>query len=645
MDINETQEHILRQLPDAKEVGNNHWKDRCPVPGHEDKDASFHVTRDNGALILKCFGGCTQDAIYKTLGVTKAEVAGHGGKGNKWVIKREGIFHNLDGTPRHKEIVYKVEGPKMYRWEGGKWVAKLKNQERIIYNAAAIVEAPPETIIFFVEGFKDADTAKRIGLTATAIMGGANGWKDYYPQYFTGKQVCVIPDMNDNTGAGYKLASQVEAALKGVADCVTGLLLPNPNKIKGYDLTNYIEDGGRAEDLLESARNLLDAASEYDEPTESTETTEPMELPKTTSESPPKTEPEVEPGRLIKIARAEPLSKFDEAETDYIWENRIAKGNFTLLCGPGGTGKGLLSLYIAATISKGLPWPDTDGERDPGDVLILSREDKLETTIMPRIRRMHANEDRIFWFQGVFLKNEAEGTEDKKIGIVLNEDLGAIRNLMTSYDNFQLLILDPVPSYTGRADNHRNAEIRQALEPLVEMAQELNFAILGIHHNNKRGSMDAILNVSGATAFVDLPRIVLKTDKDKRFDHPDITKGFLSIGKSNLGVTKRTLSYSIGPWQPNPKIPILEIDREVLNLDSNDVLDMMQPSADRAPKQTAAVEFLKNELQDGPKSVKELTRLGELQDLKYHHLNNASKKLKLNKSQDKFHGGWTWELS
>jgi hypothetical protein len=36
-----------------------------------------------------------------------------------------------------------------------------------------------------------------------------------------------------------------------------------------------------------------------------------------------------------------------------------------------------------------------------------------------------------------------------------------------------LVIIDPISSYMGKADGHKNTEVRGALEPLSEMAERL----------------------------------------------------------------------------------------------------------------------------------------------------------------------------
>jgi hypothetical protein len=54
------------------------------------------------------------------------------------------------------------------------------------------------------------------------------------------------------------------------------------------------------------------------------------------------------------------------------------------------------------------------------------------------------------------------------------------------------MLLDPLVSRLGDLDTHKDAEVRQALEPLVAIADRVNMAILGIIHHNKSGSSDPL---------------------------------------------------------------------------------------------------------------------------------------------------------
>lgn len=82
---------------------------------------------------------------------------------------------------------------------------------------------------------------------------------------------------------------------------------------------------------------------------------------------------------------------------DWLWFPRIAIGMITLLVGVPGLGKTLLALWLAAELTRGrLP----DALSDPADVVIASAEDHKRAVLVPRLKALDADMDRVH-FVGV----------------------------------------------------------------------------------------------------------------------------------------------------------------------------------------------------------------------------------------------------
>jgi hypothetical protein len=64
-----------------------------------------------------------------------------------------------------------------------------------------------------------------------------------------------------------------------------------------------------------------------------------------------------------------------------------------------------------------------------------------------------------------------------------------------------LVLIDPVSSYMGKVDSHKNTDVRGVLEPIGEMAERLRVAVLAITHLNKSDGK-AISRFIGSIAFV-----------------------------------------------------------------------------------------------------------------------------------------------
>lgn len=84
----------------------------------------------------------------------------------------------------------------------------------------------------------------------------------------------------------------------------------------------------------------------------------------------------------IEAIKPKPLS--------WLWPNRIPLGKLTILAGDPGLGKSLLTLDLAARISKGYKFPDGE-EAEIGDIILISAEDDPADTIRPRLEAAGAD--------------------------------------------------------------------------------------------------------------------------------------------------------------------------------------------------------------------------------------------------------------
>lgn len=104
--------------------------------------------------------------------------------------------------------------------------------------------------MIIVEGEKDVETIKGMGLVASCNPMGAGKWRAEYNQHFKGKKIVVLPD-NDKPGRAHAL--QVAKNLKGVADSVKVVELPG--LLEKGDASDWIKAGGTKEKLIEIIMN------------------------------------------------------------------------------------------------------------------------------------------------------------------------------------------------------------------------------------------------------------------------------------------------------------------------------------------------------------------------------------------------------
>ena len=68
-----------------------------------------------------------------------------------------------------------------------------------------------------------------------------------------------------------------------------------------------------------------------------------------------------------------------------------------------------------------------------------------------------------------------------------------------------LVIIDPVSSYLGKVDSHKNAEVWVVLKPLGEMAARVRVAVICNNHLSKGNGGDNS-RIIGSVAFVNQAR-------------------------------------------------------------------------------------------------------------------------------------------
>lgn len=223
-------------------------------------------------------------------------------------------------------------------------------------------------------------------------------------------------------------------------------------------------------------------------------------------------------GRTLVLKKASTDAKMRRAK--WLWKNRIALGTLSLISGQAGLGKSTLVYWIVAQLTNGTLYGEFEDQ--PQDVIICATEDSWDYTIKPRLVAAGANCDRVYWL-------DIEAADDME-GLNLVKDRDQLRMACEQLD-VALLVLDPLMSRIGDKDSHKDAEVRQALEPLVKIADEMRFSIIGLMHHNKSGSTNPLNLVMGSTAFGAVARSVHTVTVNQ--DEPD-QKIFGTI-KNNLG--------------------------------------------------------------------------------------------------------------
>lgn len=290
----------------------------------------------------------------------------------------------------------------------------------------------------------------------------------------------------------------------------------------------------------------------------------------------------------------------------WLWPGWLPRGKLAILAGAPGTGKTTVALGIAATVSTGGMWPDGSAAR-PGAVIVWSGEDDIADTLAPRLRAAGADLSRVHLVVGMVERGRHRRFDPA-------EDLPHLANAArTLPGGVALIVIDSIASVTGGADSHKNSETRRALEPLVDLGQELDCAILGISHFTKGTSgRDPVERVTGSLAFGALARVVWTTAR-RQEDQPaeDGTRRLLARAKSNLGPDGGGIGYDLRPACHDGIEAMAVAWGRPIEGSARDLLAAAEGSGGDGPGRPAnelraATDWLRAALADGPALVRDV---------------------------------------
>lgn len=224
----------------------------------------------------------------------------------------------------------------------------------------------------------------------------------------------------------------------------------------------------------------------------------------------------------------------------WLWEQRIAIGKLCLIAGEPGLAKSQVTLWLASAVTTGDVLP-SGGVVPRGSVVILSAEDAPEDTIIPRLKAVGADLDRISIISMV--RETRDGVSAQR-SFDLQLDLPALEGAVAKLSDVRLIIIDPIASYMGkRVDSHKNAEVRAVLEPVATFAAKHKVTVLGVTHFSKGAGPTAINKFIGSIAFIAAARSAFVVTMDPESEDED-RRLFLPV-KNNLAKLGHGLAFRV----------------------------------------------------------------------------------------------------
>lgn len=241
---------LLTAARSLKQIDDSSWTCYCPVhesgPGNHNNSLSV-AAADDGRILINCHNGCDAREVIYAFGLTwkdcfpPKEPITSGSK-----ITAVYDYKDQDGILRFQ--VCRIEPGKDGRAKdfrqrqpdgAGGFTWKTKGLVKFPYRLMEIA-AEKGKPVWIVEGEKQVDYLRSIGLTATCNPGGAGKWLKSYAKFFDGRDVIVVPDAdlpNEKTGkiVGAAHAKEVADSLIGVAKSIHVLQLPSCEPKWGLD--------------------------------------------------------------------------------------------------------------------------------------------------------------------------------------------------------------------------------------------------------------------------------------------------------------------------------------------------------------------------------------------------------------------------
>jgi putative DNA primase/helicase len=253
---------------------------------------------------------------------------------------------------------------------------------------------------------------------------------------------------------------------------------------------------------------------------------------------------------------------------------------FQLVIGRKGVGKGTYLAGQAARVTRGELYDR------PMNVLVLASEDSDEIDLKPRIVAAGGDPERIFSLDETML---------------LPRDVQKLRAAALETGDVGIIILDPIASYV-RGDTHAEDPVRDAIDPLNDLANELECLLLGVRHlSEKDATKGALAATLGASAWVQVPRAVVAVVAD---DEQDLVFHIAVVaGNRSARGAGRTFRIDLVDVEGLDEPITRAIETGVSAKSVDDLLGDGEKRQRKAPKRDSAREVILRELEVEPQPL------------------------------------------
>ena len=304
-----------------------------------------------------------------------------------------------------------------------------------------------------------------------------------------------------------------------------------------------------------------------------------------------------------RFAKLISLDEYVPTKMDWLWPGLIPYGHITMAEGDPGIGKSTVLLAdLVACVTTGRALPCGSPIETPHAVILISGEDGLGDTIIPRLIAAGADRSLVKSMDGI-----VDG--DKKTPFSLVDGLDDLERSIIK-TGARLVLIDPLNAYLGsRIDMNKDADVRSVLTPLRDVAERTGAAIVCMRHWGKARGGIATNRGLGSVGFGALARSIICFGRDP--DDPTGERFILATSKSNVSKIRTSLSYRIVSATITEGGEEIETSKiEWLGKSHYSAEDLgREPQQQESPSaQSDAVDFLREFLANGEASAKDVYR-------------------------------------
>lgn len=471
----------------------------------------------------------------------------------------------------------------------------------------------PESIggeeVRVVEGEPDAVSMAEMGYPAVAIPGVGKTDETWPTRIAKGRRrVYLYPDA-DSVGRGRMAKLATAIAATGVEAVVIDLY---PERSDGSDVGDMLVAIGR-----DAAHDDLIAAESFGAPVAA----------------------QAEGTRVMVRVRA---SDVRIKPVLFLWRPWLPLGKVTILAGAPGQGKSQLTAFLAAQVTRG--WFEPTDVAEPGDVVILTAEDDLADTVVPRLMAAGADLARV---ETIAMRKTMPGGITSDGLIKLPGDVEALHGVLKE-GKTRLVIFDPVASFIGRDHStYVNQDVRDVLDPIVALAAKYGVAVILVLHLNKSEAKTWATKIGESHAFQAVARTILAMAPD-----PDDEDGEHGIDKV-LAITKANLVAGLVPaMKLRVQSTVVFDDHDVgvetslvkMNGQAMIYADDLLSDASETSARREALAFLVSTLAKGPMESKALKSAAKSAGIGWRTIERCYREVCKSAKPAKARGPWLYEL-